>query len=362
MNHYLKNIAAKNLHLMDVIMPRLASRFEPASRHSLPAEWGLQSFVGKDIEPMNAEDRYSHDHNDRDPSDHFSPDHYARVAVRNIVRSSPALAVRSPDSSGHESIFETESARAAGLQSQQYRSMPPISETKTSFRAEEIAFDRSSVSRLASPAETSPAPGTVQKTTKEIELKHRPPLEGSAPTREEQIFREPGHKMKSARRRTSERPRPDGNVSLLSQEEKPVSPEQESNLSLKSVDRLASGIEPREEEIIPAALIEVNEKKSGAKHDIRHKIIEPIASIKPLMPSISPVMVAAVSNSKSYFGPKRNEISEKVAKPETSASVQVTIGRIEIRAMPATATPQRKRTEPPVMSLEDYLKNKRGSL
>ena len=66
--------------------------------------------------------------------------------------------------------------------------------------------------------------------------------------------------------------------------------------------------------------------------------------------------------SMSYFRPKRNEISDKVAKPETSAPVQVTIGRIEIRATPETAKPQRKRADPPVMSLEDYLKNKSGSL
>ena len=61
---------------------------------------------------------------------------------------------------------------------------------------------------------------------------------------------------------------------------------------------------------------------------------------------------------KSYYEPKRWKM-EKVEKPEAMAPVQVTIGRIEIRATTASAPRQRIRADPPVMSLEDYLKIKR---
>ncbi len=371
MNHYIENIAAKNLHLMEVIQPRLASRFEPAPQHILPAQRGLQSFVSKDREPANAADRYSQDHDDRDASDHYSPDRYARVAARNIVGSSSALEVRDPDPSGHESIVETEKSFSSPVRGEGDTPASFEVARQTPSAPEEMTSGRSSIYRfsgLASPPETAPVPGTVQKVLEKNGLENRPPMEGPAPfapTEEEQISRELSYGGKSTERITSDGRRSDKIVLFPSKEEKPVFPEQKPNLDLKSLDRLASRIVQREEEIMPIASIEVNEKKSGesgAKRDIRHKVVEPIAGIKPLMPSISPVMAASQPNAKSYFGPKRNEISEKVAKPETSASVQVTIGRIEIRAAPATTTPQRKRTEPPVMSLKDYLKNKRGSL
>ncbi len=363
MNHYLKNIAAKNLNLMEVIQPRLASRFEPAPQHILPAQKSLQSSVSRNGEYI-AEDEYAQDN---DASNHYALNNHAKVTAKNLVRSRPALVAGDPDSHGPETLVETESTGAARPQSPQKRSMPPISEKRMPFSSsgqaegdmqanfetsrqpslpsegEGMTSDRSSILRfsgLASSRKTAPAREMVQKAIEKIGLEYQISPEEPSPFA----------------------PIEEKTIPLSIPEGKHVSPEQKTDLILKVVDRSASKIGQRKEEVMPHVSIEKNEQKSGTEHGIRQKTGELIAGTKPSKPLVSPGMVAAQPYVKSYFRSEGNGILDMVAKPETSASVQVTIGRIEIRATPATATPQRKRADHPVMSLEDYLKIKRGSL
>jgi hypothetical protein len=52
-------------------------------------------------------------------------------------------------------------------------------------------------------------------------------------------------------------------------------------------------------------------------------------------------------------------MSEPTAAPELAPTIQVTIGRIEVRATPPPApSPQRQRVAPPVMSLDEYLRQR----
>jgi hypothetical protein len=44
--------------------------------------------------------------------------------------------------------------------------------------------------------------------------------------------------------------------------------------------------------------------------------------------------------------------------PEPAPTIQVTIGRVEVRATPAPATSRKPATEPAVMSLEEYLRQR----
>jgi hypothetical protein len=199
----------------------------------------------------------------------------------------------------------------------------------------------------------------VEKVIEKARSEHQPSLDGPmpfTPVEEKQIPREPSYEQEPIERRTSESRRPEKFVPHAFVEEELVSMKQKPNR--EALDRPASENTRPEEGIVPFALVEGNKKRSV----IRHKTGELIVSIKPLTQSISPGMVVAQPYVKSYFRPKRDEILDKVAKPETTATVQVTIGRIEVRATQAAAIPQRKRAEPPVMSLEDYLKIKRGSL
>jgi len=127
---------------------------------------------------------------------------------------------------------------------------------------------------------------------------------------------------------------------------------------LKALDRPEPG---PEEEIVPSTVVEEDNNGILREYGIRHKSGEPIMK-DPLKTLVSSGMIGARPHIKSYFGPQENEASHDVAKPKTDPPVIVTIGRIEIRANSEVAAPQRRRTVPPAMSLEDYLKNKRGRL
>jgi hypothetical protein len=377
MNHYIKSIAAKNLHLMEVIQPRLASRFEPTPQRFLPAESSLRKSVSRDVEPINSADQFAQDH---EASNHYAPDSYTRVAARNIALRSPAAG--NPDSPGPEALVDAESTVAARPQRKQDRTIQPIFAPKERFSSlgqgdgdlqanfetsrqsslpsAGMISDRSSIlgfSGLVSSPETAPALEAVQKVTGNIGLENRSSREEPSPSatsEEEQTSRKLSYERKSTSR-TSEGTRPEEIV--------PISdPEQKQNLSLKAVDLPVIRIMQREEEIVPMASIEDIEKKRGIVGGVRHETVVPIARIKPLSQPVSPGMVAAQPYVKSYFKKERNKILDRAAKPEQAAPVQVTIGRIEIRATPTTAIPQRKHAEPSVMSLEDYLKIKRGSL
>lgn len=95
----------------------------------------------------------------------------------------------------------------------------------------------------------------------------------------------------------------------------------------------------------------------GIKREIRDK-----ASGWQLMKK-DPGFVSAVVQPtvRIHTGREGNARGERMARAEIKPEVQVTIGRIEVKASPTAAISQRKRNCPPEMSLDEYLKGKRGS-
>jgi hypothetical protein len=59
-----------------------------------------------------------------------------------------------------------------------------------------------------------------------------------------------------------------------------------------------------------------------------------------------------------YLEPAPPVPSAAAAQPEPT--IQVTIGRIEVRATPPAQPPPKQRSAPPVMSLEEYLRQRSG--
>jgi hypothetical protein len=53
-------------------------------------------------------------------------------------------------------------------------------------------------------------------------------------------------------------------------------------------------------------------------------------------------------------------LAGRAATPKPAPTIQVTIGRIEVRAVPPPAPPPKQRSAPPVMSLDDYLRQRDG--
>jgi len=145
------------------------------------------------------------------------------------------------------------------------------------------------------------------------------------------------------------------------QEEEQISLMPEPEKSLKDGGILLSSIISRETEVTPLQPIRVNEAEKGIDVRIGWDSSEPAAGVEPSVPPASPA-TRVKPRLKSYFEPKKEKMPEKAAIREVTQAVQVTIGRIEVKATNESAKPQKVRASPPVMSLDDYLKIKRGSL
>lgn len=387
MNNYLKNIAAKNLHVMEVIQPRLAARFEPVLHHALPISWSLQNSLQGDDGPSCAADGHPQDPGELNQYPlNLQPGVVARQDVaRKMVRSIPNIAAREQGLSGQDPSAEIGSSRKTGQEGRQRRqrnSMQTLSELKELSiqpelreyatpnaldsariipQPEETTSRRSSIfasSRMANPSETSPELREVRKAERKAGRERRPEPEEAAPfvpVEEEHPSKEPVRLKKLTARRTSNGFQPEETVLPSIPEEKRVSMKQEPDP--EPVDRRAPRIIRPEAENVPLGSIGENKKK-GIEDGIGRKNVEPNIGIKPSVPSASSGMIRVQPRVKSYYEPKRWKM-EEVEKPEAMASVQVTIGRIEIRATTASAPRQRIRADPPVMSLEDYLKIKR---
>jgi hypothetical protein len=82
---------------------------------------------------------------------------------------------------------------------------------------------------------------------------------------------------------------------------------------------------------------------------------EPVQARRSPPPAAAPIEPAA---------PTRFEFARHVPParqtPPPEPTIQVTIGRIEVRAVSSQGTPKKERSESPVMSLNEYLRSKRG--
>lgn len=366
---------------MEMIQPRLAAHFEPALHYVLPTRWGLQNTSSWDDGRSDVADQNLQG---LDKSNNHTLNLNPRVVARNIVRSIPIIAARERDLSGQDPSAEIGSSRTSrqeGRQRRQRNSMQTLSELKEPSiqpglregakpndfgsaritpQPEETPSRRSSIfasSRMASPSDPSPELREVRKAERKAGRERRHEPEKAAPfalVEEEHPSEEPVHlKMLNVRRKL------DG---LQPEETVLPSIPEEKRLLMKPdpepVDRPAPRIIRPEAEIVPLGSIRENENR-GIEDGFGHKNVEPNIGIKSSVPSASSGIIRVQPRVKSYFETKRNEISEKVEKPEAVAPIQVTIGRIEIRATTTSATRQRIRADPPVMSLEDYLKIKR---
>jgi hypothetical protein len=86
----------------------------------------------------------------------------------------------------------------------------------------------------------------------------------------------------------------------------------------------------------------------------------------PVMPAVAPVLRAAVPVDRATRRPDGPDVVAReraaIAAHDASPSVVVTIGRIEVRAVPAPAVPRPVRGAAPTMSLDDYLQERSRGL
>lgn len=419
MNHFLKNVAARNLHQTNVIQPRLTSRFE-AETHYIPpsADWS-SSNLGNRRSNGRDDDVDQGRHSNNSVFEDGDPDFPSRRAP---AETQGALTV-SQQSKEHRNQPMSEATNISLLRGQNQTTMPDQMEIlhESASMPEEIASDRLSSARSSDEAsdinfkkdnkvmnrnqpeyQLTPEQSKIFSPIDEIQNISEPiygrkpigdklpgqrskrnipltsgeampgkPIYGSKPIGDElpgqrsekkvplasgeEELGEPiyGHKPID---HESEGKRSEKNAIFASRQEKQGLVEKKEGL--KTLDRPEFG---PEEEIVPSAIVEEDNNGILREYGIGHKSGETIM-IDPLKTLVSSGMMGAWPHVKSYFGPQENEASHDMAKPKTDPPVIVTIGRIEIRATSGVAAPQRKRTVPPAMSLEDYLKNKRGRL
>ncbi|HPE49935.1 MAG TPA: hypothetical protein PLS83_00405 [Methanothrix soehngenii] len=421
MNHYLKNVVARNLHQTNVIQPRLTSRFE-AETHYIPpsSDWRSSNLGNMRSNARDGVDQGRHSNNsvfvEGDPD----------FPSRRAPAETQGALTASQQSKKNRDQPTSEAANISLLRGQTQTTMPDQIETlhESASVPEETASDRLSSawsSGGASDRKFKKDSKVMDRDQPEYQLSPEQSMifcpideiqnisELSEPIYERKPIRDklPGQRYEKNIPLASGEAEPDNRiygskpigdeldggrsekkVPLASGEEelgepiyghKPIDHKSEDKRSEKNAIR-ASGQENRgsmekkeglkaldrpepgpEEEIVPSTVVEEDNNGILREYGIRHKSGEPIMK-DPLKTLVSSGMIGARPHIKSYFGPQENEASHDVAKPKTDPPVIVTIGRIEIRANSEVAAPQRRRTVPPAMSLEDYLKNKRGRL
>ncbi len=370
MNNFLKNIAARSLNQMDVIQPRLAGRFEAAPSLNLPRE-RARDYLQKDYLPGDMGHSRGDGWQTRDVErlNHHPDDPQVTASGENISRS--ILTVRTMEKEGqqHQFVSELMETRkpsiASGLEEDSMRhdiradSIIPIPRKETtSSRSPIYASSLSSISQeTLKPPEKIQDPGREAKPEGQSTKKEAPPI---ASIKKGASYNEPVDVKVLASKGSDILP-PEEKAPRTQEEERiPLMPEPPK--SLKKAGVLASRIIRREIEIIPLKSIEVDETEKGMEGRIDWDSSEPVASFEPSMPPASPVLTMARPRVKSYFESKMKEMPERAVMQEEAAPVLVTIGRIEVKATNESAKPQRVRASPPVMSLDDYLEIKRGSL
>jgi hypothetical protein len=323
MTDYLSDLAARSLARTEVILPRLASRFEP-----VPADGALgRSQPGSPEEPAGWTTGEPNGLARR----------YEPPTTTVPVAPQPAVSVTTPDPSRENAAAQVASAqRAPAVQDHRpaATASPMVQSTGQPRRSPEAASqqpesDRAAGSRLTSQAPLTPLRGDPGRPAEPAADGSVRPMLRSLSTPGDQDLDErirAALHMALAQLHAGDRvqgPSPAGTAT-----------HQAPRPELAPVeDRLKPPLEPRRPETQPAAPARV--------------VVQPQVVVAPPA-SQAPLDLAA---------PPRLGRQE----PPLAPTIQVTIGRIEVRATPAPAAAPASKPKPaPVPSLDDYLRQRNG--
>jgi hypothetical protein len=339
MSDYLSNLVARNLNLTAVIQPRLASVFEP------PDAAGGKVFGQRlgsgllDIGPAFDETELSN----------LAP---APPLARPPVGAPPEsqLPVTAPDVSFH---------------------MPHQPPGGLTTRAD--LHSGHLTAQKPPPPTSQPLLGAAQPASLETPVPILQPVAGQPPVRrapQEPAPSQPDLIPAPAADETGATPPP----SAIEQHRRSVL---EPAITRIVVERVAAPAEPRP----PAARDETGttpnhsptESQRQPKLAIQRVAVERTAMpaeprppaiahsesppVQPTRPS-APATTAVEPRVTPYVKPSARARAEPAATPKPAPTIQVTIGRIEVRATPPPAPPQKQRSAPPVMSLDEYLRQR----
>ncbi len=345
MSDYLSNLASKSLNLTAVIQPRPVSVFEPSPVARWPASghcFGLGTVGGEEASGERVFDAPSR------PPDTGQQ----RLGDLSVI----------PDWRSRQSIGQERPMPAPALpQSTEIRPEQPASQPG---RAEAQPIS----SRTPGPI-SPPGPPRMD----------RPTFTPTAPSHETD-----GRPSRSVerQRRPERQPAPGAERPASTQASVPILGPIVAQLSGGRVpqqpepDQATLTPTPASEEMgaTPPRTTPEGESQRALKPLIQHIVTERISSpaepprtAHPL-PELSPVRqtyppipgtIVARPETRSYIEAKPPAHFEMPARREPPPTIQVTIGRIEVRATPPAApSPRTQRPKPPVMSLDEYLRKR----
>ena len=352
MSNYLTNLVAKNLNQLEVVRPRLPSWFEPVSgavAGSLFSQNLNQDILGGEVPTAQFE---------------LESQNSTSLLVEQQQRRSSQGSHRPPSPATERQLLVQQLSK----QTDEQLSMPAINSAGSSLLSEDLNRERPAKQVLAVPSELEAPRPTL---SREQQQRRAPLLSGLPPLLE-------------AERQLSNRPLPEQIVEQLSipaslepnradpeqlLKPSPSRPKWEGSFSER--EALQSANQQQLMSAVNSAgsspLIEdLPGEQQTAKQNV---VIQPVLLRNPVSSTDLP-LTASLSQSHtitegvvpySSLAPKSGhavKVTRKITEPSQSApTIQVTIGRIEVRAntvVPASSQPK-PRPKLPVMSLEEYL-------
>jgi hypothetical protein len=366
MSDYLSNLAARSLNATEVIQPRLRSLFEPSQIASVPT-------VGQSINiGLEEADRV------------FTPS--KTDFELDFTRESSKSSLNNPKS---DVPFPPSSREGT----QNLKSVNELHQLPDSLTRMQVDRDRPlsppSIPFTVQPADTRieppPTQPTVTPTTASSEI------QAALPNRTPELQTSPQRELIIERiiERVASPDKPQA-PTLLSPQSSPI----QTTELLQTVSEPLSKTVPREPDperptlnpVVSRQTIDTGhsslitsspKRQSHLLESVVQRIVtervvspvEPLAKVTPhIQPSSSPTTIPSTSATvvvqpqvMPYVEPKASAPTQVTATPEPMPTIQVTIGRIEVRATPPPTPPSQRQREtlprsaPPVMSLDEYL-------
>ncbi len=348
MSDYLNNLAARVLNLTEVICPRPVSLFEPPPLPGWPWSDHSPDLSGVEDEHASGETEF----------DTLPPPR--RLTGRPPVSLQPVTSLSPPLNRGQQQLGESSSMRTwrAG-QSTGHPSSPWMP-------AESQPANRSTSEQLGQPVAVSPSVEPAPNGERPTGRQPLQPRENSQPVELDPLVQPitPQQFAKNGPQHpVLERPR----SPLASTSHKTEAPSSQGVTKGKQQPAL----EPLIREIVVERMISPEVSPAGDATRVRTEgqpslktaegenqtVIEQAIPRPELYPvAETRARVVAQPHVTRYVEPAGPVPTQPVARPEPTPTIQVTIGRVEVRATPPPVPPSKKeRPKPPVMSLDEYL-------
>jgi hypothetical protein len=386
MNH-LRNLAAKNLHQVEVIQPRLASRFEPMHHNNWQnikhiSSMGLDEMRGvsspstepvfyvRDASRARTISRHVFFSAEREPFGQSVSTEPATSEVfqnreRNHMSLQPIAEAKSPILFPEREVMDiSENAHAGKAEASQFAHSPigtpmAVSSMIPASSRQSRSRQKGTVSGIAH--DIGDKAWSEKQLSAEVDFSKNGDDEGYGIIPEPVVKEKQSEKSKSNQESSGVKIAPlqsAEELALYSLNQEIAEPTSKQ----RDIEKTKSEQKLSWKETVPMLSNPDKETRRYPKKDIQLRDHERSSSFELERPHISPRMIVVRPFVKNYFEPKKREIEEKITHLDTKPDILVTIGRIEVKAMPLATISQRKQEKPPVISLEDYLKNKPGGL